>query len=49
MHHLKHKNALADPSWEPLGTDVLADGLMLAFTDGTGANGWWFYRVALAQ
>ena len=48
-YRLEYKNALDDPSWEPLGTDALANGPTLTFADGTAANGQRFYRVVLAQ
>ena len=48
-YRLEHKNGLEDPSWEPLGDDVLSDGPTLTFTDGTTSNGQRFYRVVLVQ
>jgi hypothetical protein len=48
-YRLEYKNALNDLSWEPLGTDALANGSALTFTDGTTANGQRFYRVVLVQ
>jgi hypothetical protein len=48
-YRLEYKNALDDLSWEPLGTDAVANGPTLTFTDGTMASGQRFYRVVLAQ
>jgi len=48
-YRLEYKDALGDPTWEPLGTDAQADGPTLTFTDETTSSGQRFYRVVLVQ
>jgi len=48
-YRLEHKDALEDPSWEPLGSEAVAGGATLTFSDDTGNNAQRFYRVILVE
>ena len=45
MYRVEFKNALDAPAWTPLGSDILATGTSLGFSDDLGGSPARFYRV----
>ncbi len=48
-YRLQYKNALDEPGWIPLGSDVTATSSALTITDNIGANPQRFYRVLVVD
>ena len=45
MYRVEFKNTLDAPAWTPLGSDILATGMSLSFSDDLGGSAARFYRV----